>query len=300
MTPVEKILQNYRSQSAGVRANLYRILQHGTLSGTGKAVILPVDQGFEHGPSKSFAINPQAYDPSYHVQLAIKSGCNAFAAPLGFIESVAHDYAGSIPLILKINNSDSLYKNEGAPIPALTSSVNTALKLGCAGIGLTIYPSSAARREQYEEIAEAIEYAKDVGLAAVLWSYPRGEGISKAGETAVDVVAYAAHIACQLGAHIIKVKPPSSYIEKEKPIFENIPIKTLSDRVAHVVQSSFNGQRILIFSGGAKKDEKELLEEVLELKKGGAFGSIVGRNIFQRPQKEALMLLQKIMDIYKN
>ncbi len=297
--PVKKILQNYLSQSAGVRANLYRILNHGVLAGTGKAVILPVDQGFEHGPSKSFAVNPEAYDPFYHAKLAIESGCNAFAAPLGFIESVAHDYAGALPLILKINNSDSLYKDEKAPIPALTSSVSTALKLGCVGIGLTIYPASSRRKQQYEEIAEAIEYAKDVGLVVVIWSYPRGEGISQEGQTALDVVAYAAHIACQLGAHIVKVKPPTSHVEKETSIIKNIPTKTLSDRVAHVIQSAFNGRRIVIFSGGAKKNESELLTEVEELKQGGAFGSIVGRNAFQRPKKEAIVLLQKIMNIYK-
>ena len=300
MNPVEKILQNYKSQPRKVRKNLSRILNHGTLSGTGKAVILPVDQGFEHGPSKSFAINPPAYDPTYHARLAIESGCNAYAAPLGFMESISYDYAKKLPLILKMNNSDSLYKNDKAPSPAMTSSVATALKLGCVGIGFTIYPASASRKQQYEEIARATEQAKKEGLVVVIWSYPRGEGISKEGETAVDVVAYAAHIACQLGAHIVKVKPPTDYVEKETDLFQKISIQTLSDRVRHVIQSAFNGRRIVIFSGGAKKEEEEILKEVQELKNGGAFGSIVGRNAFQRPQKEAVALLNKIMDIYKS
>ena len=300
MKPVDQILANYSSQSRSVLANLSRILNHGTLGGTGKAVILPVDQGFEHGPSKSFSVNPSAYDPIYHAELAIASGCNAYAAPLGFIESISKDYAKKLPLILKMNNSDSLYKNNKSPIPALTSSVETALKLGCVGIGMTIYPASAERKKQYEEVAQAIELAKKLGLVAVLWSYPRGEGISKEGETAVDVISYAAHIACQLGAHIIKVKPPTSHVEKEVELFKNIPIQTLSERVGHVVQSAFNGRRIVIFSGGAKKDEASLLQEIRDLKKGGAFGSIVGRNSFQRPRPGAIALLQKIMAIYKN
>lgn len=300
MSSTQHILNHYQSQSPKILDQLKRILNHGSLAGTGKLVILPVDQGFEHGPSKSFSSNPPAYDPEYHVQLAIESGCNAFSAPLGFIESTAHKYAEKIPMILKINNSDSLYKDEKAPLPSLTSSIPQAVKLGCVGIGFTIYPGSAERKQQYEELAQSVHLAKEAGLLAVVWSYPRGAGISKQGETAVDIVAYSAHIACQMGAHIIKVKPPSDFIEKEHKIFETIPTQTLSQRTAHIIQSSFNGKRIVIFSGGAKKDTKNILEEIKELKKGGAFGSIVGRNAFQRPKKQALSLLQSIMDIYKS
>ena len=300
MSSTKQILEHYQSQSPKILDQLKRILNHGNLSGTGKLVILPVDQGFEHGPSKSFSSNPPAYDPEYHVQLALESGCSAFAAPLGFIEATAHKYADKIPMILKINNSDSLYKDEKAPLPALTSSIPQAIKLGCAGIGFTIYPGSASRKQQYEECAQAAHLAKEAGLLVVVWSYPRGAGLSQKGETAVDIVAYAAHIACQLGAHIIKVKPPSDFIEKEHKIFEQIPTQTLSQRTSHVIQSAFNGKRIVIFSGGAKKNTADILEEITELKKGGAFGSIVGRNAFQRPKDQALSLLQSIMDIYKS
>src|SRR5512133_3780116 len=127
---VKRILDNYESDSPGTKANLARMLGAGRLGGTGKLVILPVDQGFEHGPARSFAPNPAGYDPEYHVQLAIDSGCNAYAAPPGFIEAVAHKYAGQIPLILKVNNSDSLAKLP-APISAVTSSVKEAVRLGC-------------------------------------------------------------------------------------------------------------------------------------------------------------------------
>ncbi len=302
MTPrVREILSWYGADNPGTLTNLARIMNHGRLAGTGKMVILPVDQGFEHGPARSFAKNPDGYDPSYHFNLAIESGCNAYAAPLGFIEACARDYAGEIPLILKINNSDSLFSNK-SPISALTSSVEDALRLGCAAIGFTIYPGSSERKTMYEEIAQATSYAKQYGLAVVLWSYPRGEGISKEGETGIDVVAYGAQIACQLGAHIIKVKPPTAHIEQAaaKKVYdsEGIPVAKLSERVRHIVDSCFAGRRIVIFSGGEAKGTTELLEEIGQIAQGGGFGSIMGRNAFQRPQKEAIDLLRSAMDIF--
>lgn len=302
MTPrVREILSWYGADNPGVLSNLARMLNHGRIGGSGKMVILPVDQGFEHGPARSFAKNPDGYDPSYHFELAIESGCNAYAAPLGFIEACARDYAGEIPLILKINNSDTLYSSK-APHSALTSSVDDALRLGCAGIGFTIYPGSSARKEMYEEIARASQEAKKAGLVVVIWSYPRGEQLSKEGETGIDVIAYAAQIAAQCGAHIIKVKPPTSHLEQDaaRKVYESqgIRINTLADRARHVVQSSFNGRRVVIFSGGEAKSTSDILEEVNQLAQGGAFGSIMGRNAFQRPKAEAIELLHKVQDIF--
>jgi len=300
---VKQILSNYGSDNPGTLTQLARLLTTGRLAGTGKLVILPVDQGFEHGPARSFAANPAGYDPDYHFQLAIDSGCNAYAAPLGFLEAGAAKFAGQIPLILKLNNSDSLAKMD-QPISAVTGSVDEALRLGCVGIGYTIYPGSGERNLMYEDLRELTEEAKRKGLVVVVWSYPRGEGISKAGETAIDVVAYAAQIAAQLGAHIIKVKPPTAHIEQEaaKKVYEkyNIPVATLADRVRHVVQSAFNGKRIVIFSGGEAKTTDELLAEIKELAAGGAYGSIMGRNAFQRPRAEAIKLLNDVQDIFRN
>jgi class I fructose-bisphosphate aldolase len=156
----------------------------------------------------------------------------------------------------------------------------------------------------YGQIRALSEEAKRKGLAVVVWSYPRGSGISKDGETAVDVVAYAAQIAAQLGAHLIKVKPPSDHIEQDaaRKVYESegIPVGTLPDRVRHVVQSAFNGRRIVIFSGGPAKGRDAVIEEVRGIAEGGGFGSIVGRNSFQRPKGEAIDLLHEIMDIHKN
>ncbi len=302
MTPrVREILSWYGAENVGVLTNMARMLNHGKLAGTGKLVILPVDQGFEHGPARTFAKNPDGYDPSYHFELAIESGCNAYAAPLGAMEMCARDYAGEIPLILKINNSDVLYGSK-APISALTSSVDDALRLGCAGIGFTIYPGSAHRKQMYEEIAEATRQAKKAGLAVVMWAYARGEGLSKDGETGIDVIAYSAHIAAQLGANIIKVKPPTAFLEQAeaKKVYEaqGIKVGTMVERIRHVVQSSFNGKRIVIFSGGDAKATSDLLEEVKQIAQGGGFGSIMGRNAFQRPKKESIELLHNVMEAF--
>lgn len=298
---VREILSWYGSDNPGTLTNLARLLNHGQLAGTGKLVILPVDQGFEHGPARSFAPNPPAYDPRYHFELAIESGCNAYAAPLGFLEAGARDYAGAIPLILKVNDHDLLH-DEKDPHQALTGSVADALRLGCVGIGFTIYPGSMHRLEMYSQIRAYAEEAKRHGLAVIIWSYPRGSEISKAGETAIDVCGYAAHLAAQLGAHIIKVKIPTAHIEQEaaRKVYnkEEIPVSTLADRIRHVVQCCFNGRRIVIFSGGPAESDAEALEEVRGVHAGGGFGSIIGRNSFQRKKPQALKLLDSIMKVY--
>ena len=300
---IKRILNNYESDNPGVKANLANILMSGKLAGTGKLVILPVDQGFEHGPARSFAKNSLGYDPHYHFKLAINAGLSAFAAPLGMLEAGADTFAGQIPLIMKVNSSNSLSREKGAPTQAITGSVSEAIRLGCSAVGFTIYPGSDAALDMITEIQEIALEAKDAGLAVVVWSYPRGGDISKEGETAIDIVSYAAHMAALVGAHIIKVKPPTSFIElseaKKVYMSENIPIDTLTDRIKHVVQSCFNGRRLVVFSGGNSRDNDSLLGEVKELYLGGASGSIIGRNSFQRPYDEALNLLNQITNIYR-
>ena len=298
---VNEILSWYSHENSGTLENIERLLMSGYLSGTGKLVILPVDQGFEHGPVKSFAPNPEGYDPDYHFKFGIEAGCNAYAAPLGFLEHGAKEYANKIPLILKLNNSDSLYS--GDPTQTMTSTVDDAVRIGCAAVGFSIYPGSNSSPQMYEELREITREAKSKGLAVVVWSYPRGGNLKKEDETAIDVVAYAAHIAAQMGANIIKIKPPSDYISNDemKSIYEknNISISTLPDRVAHCVKSSFNGKRIVIFSGGPAKGTDEIMKEIKDISKGGGFGSIVGRNSFQRPFEEGISLMKDIMNIYK-
>ena len=298
---VREILSGYGADNPGTLTNLARLLNTGRLAGTGKLVILPVDQGFEHGPARSFAPNPPAYDPRYHFELAIEAGCNAYAAPLGFLEAGARDYAGEIPLILKASNHD-LTGSEADPSQALTATVADALRLGCAAVGFTIYPGSTHRMELYERVRALAAEAKRHGLAVVIWSYPRGSGLSREGERAIDITGYAAQIAAQLGAHIIKVKLPTAHIEQDaaRKVYEQekIPIDSLTDRVRHIVQCAFNGRRIVIFSGGEFETDESLIGEVRAIQEGGGFGSIVGRNSFQRPRTEAIRLLTSIMNIY--
>ncbi len=285
---VKKILDCYESDNPGTKANLARILMQGKLGGTGKLVILPVDQGFEHGPARSFAPNPPAYDPHYHFKLAIDAGLSAYAAPLGMLEAGADSFAGAIPTILKVNSSNSLSREKEAPSQALTGSVMDALRLGCSAIGFTIYPGSDAAFDMMGQIREMAEEAKSVGLAVVMWSYPRGGSLQKEAETAVDICAYAAHMAALMGAHIIKVKPPTAAmgLDAAKKVYDaqKIETGTLADRIRHVMQASFAGRRIVVFSGGEAKDLTGILGEIKELAAGGANGSIIGRNPFQRPR----------------
>ncbi|ARO14289.1 fructose-bisphosphate aldolase, class I [Ketogulonicigenium robustum] len=300
---VQNILKNYEGENAGVKGNLARILMEGKLGGTGKLIILPVDQGFEHGPARSFAPNPAGYDPHYHYQLAIDAGLSAYAAPLGPLEAGADTFAGQIPTILKVNSANSLMSDTAGKNQAITASVDDALRLGCAAIGFTIYPGSDMALDMFEEIVEMRKEAAAKGVATVIWSYPRGEAVTKDGETAIDVAAYAAHIAALLGAHIIKIKLSTDHLmlPEAKKVYEKeqIPVATMTERVQHCVQSSFNGRRIIVFSGGAAKGADSVYDDARAIRDGGGNGSIIGRNSFQRSREDALAMLNTLVDIYK-
>ena len=297
---VKAILDNYESDNPGTKANLARILMQGRLGGTGKLVILPVDQGFEHGPARSFAVNPPAYDPHYHFKLAIDAGLSAYAAPLGMIEAGAATFAGQIPTILKTNSANSLAR---AKDQAVTASVDDALRLGCSAIGFTIYPGSDDQFGMMEEIRELGREAKSKGLAVVIWSYPRGGDLTKEGETAMDIAAYAAHMAALLGAHIIKVKLPSAHLElaAAKKVYETqkIDLSSMAARVKHIVQSCFNGRRIVVFSGGEAGATDSVYDNARAIRDGGGNGSIIGRNTFQRPREDAMKMLDTLVQIYQ-
>jgi len=300
---VQKILSNYEADCPGVKANLCRILMNGKLGGSGKMIILPVDQGFEHGAARSFAPNPAAYDPHYHYQLAIDAGLNAYAAPLGMLEAGADTFAGQIPTILKANSANSLIPNEAFKDQAITASVDDALRIGASAIGFTIYPGSSMGLEMFEEISAMREEAAAKGVATVIWSYPRGEALDSAGETAIDIAAYAAQIAALLGAHIIKIKLSTDHLSlpAAKTVYqdEGIDIATQAARVKHCMDASFGGRRIVVFSGGAKKGADSVYDDARAIRDGGGNGSIIGRNSFQRDRADALDMLGKLVDIYK-
>lgn len=300
---VQKILSHYEGETPGVKANLCRMLMEGRLGGTGRMIILPVDQGFEHGPARTYAPNPASYDPHYHYQLAIDAGLNAYAAPLGMLEAGADSFAGQIPTILKVNSANSLMSGTAGKNQAITGSVDDALRLGCSAIGFTIYPGSDAALEMYEEISAMRAEAAARGIATVIWSYPRGEAVTKDGETAIDVCAYGAQIAALLGAHIIKIKLSTDHLmlPEAKKVYEaqKIDVATQAARVRHCMEASFAGRRIVVFSGGAIKGEDGVYDDARAIRDGGGHGSIIGRNSFQRSRPEALAMLTKLVEIYK-
>ncbi|MCJ8139224.1 class I fructose-bisphosphate aldolase [Falsirhodobacter halotolerans] len=300
---VQRILANYEGENAGVKGNLCRMLMEGKLGGTGKMIILPVDQGFEHGPARSFAPNPAGYDPHYHYKLAIDAGMSAYAAPLGPLEAGADTFAGQIPTILKVNSANSLMSDTAGKNQAVTASVDDALRLGCSAIGFTIYPGSDMALDMFEEIVEMRKEAASKGIATVIWSYPRGEAVTKDGETAIDVAAYAAHVAALLGAHIIKIKLSTDHLmqPEAKKVYDaqKIDISDMAARVKHCVEASFAGRRIIVFSGGATKGEDAVYDDARAILAGGGNGSIIGRNSFQRSREDALAMLAKLVSIYK-
>ncbi len=297
---VRTLLDGYRGERPGVTASLSRMLMHGRLAGTGRMVILPVDQGVEHGPAQSFAANPQGYDPLYFFELALEAGLSALAAPLGLLAVGADRHAGEIPLILKANNANRLgaVKDE-----AITATVRDALELGCSGIGYTIYPGSDRQYDMFEEVREGASEARAHGLAVVVWAYPRGGMIDAAAETALDIVAYGAQIAAQLGAHIIKVKLPTQDIAlpASRDAYGAMPgLAHAERRVAHVMDAAFAGRRIVLFSGGPSKATGSVLDEARAIRAGGGHGSIIGRNVFQRSRSEALAMLDDLIAIYQS
>jgi class I fructose-bisphosphate aldolase len=299
---VQQILKLYESDTPAVKAQLARIMLTGRLAGTGRIVILPIDQGVEHGPARSFAMNKPAFDPLYFYQMAIDAGLNALAAPLGLLETGASTYAGRIPLILKLNSANGLYPSSQFKDQAVTASVKDAVRLGCSAIGLTLYPGSEKSFDMIEEARELIREAKDAGLASVVWAYPRGGDLNKIGESALDVAAYSAQITAQIGAHILKLKLPSSdFFDPEmKKLYDKngIAYATVADRVRHIMDSALGGRRIVIFSGGPQKTDAEVFDDARGIREGGGYGSIIGRNCFQRPHDKAMELLDKMIAIY--
>jgi class I fructose-bisphosphate aldolase len=302
MSRIDEILSWYTSENPGVRTNLYRIFCHGKLAGTGRVLMLPADQGIEHGPGRSFSTNPAAYDPRYHVNLAIEAGCSAYVAPLGFIEAVAADYAGRIPFVLKLNGRDQLHRDPN-PMLAQFATVEDALRLGCTAVGFCIYPGTDKRRILYEQLREVIRQAKTVGLPVIVWSYPRGGNIPREAETAADITTYAAHLAAQLGAHIIYLKLPTERVENDNTriLYEKhgVSLATLEDRIRHVLQGAFQGRRIVLFSGGPRGDVDILLNEAVAIRNAGAAGQMIGRNSFQRSREAALELFEQLVRVYR-
>ena len=301
---VKKILANYESDNPGTKANLARILMQGKLGGTGKLVILPVDQGFEHGPARSFAPNPPAYDPHYHFQLAIDAGLSAYAAPLGMIEAGADTFAGADPDHPQGQQRQQPGARQGSrPGGHRQRQGRAAARL----LGDRLHHLSRLRRRLRHDGGDRASWPTRPSRSAspsVIWSYPRGGSMSKEGETAIDISAYAAHMAALLGAHIIKVKPPTDHLELEaaKKVYEKQKIDDRHAGAARIATSCSPAS-----TAGASSSSRAArprtttasIDEARAIRDGGGNGSIIGRNTFQRPRDEALKLLDSIIRIYK-
>lgn len=300
---VEEILSWYKhTNTSEQQDNLAKILNYGRIGGTGKLMILPIDQILEHGPGRAFESNPVMYDPLELAQFAVDGGFNAFAAPLGSLERGYEVLAKhNVPTILKVNSHTLMIPDNDNPKPSIHSWVDDAVRLGCSAVGFTLYPGSLHSNEMEQQAKALIADARKAGLITILWVYPRGEGLIKGQERAVDVIAYGVALGVSLGAQIIKVKLPLDGYgiasNQEMGIYDQVPTQTLTDRIKLVMKAAYNGHRIVIHSGGDFANAETLENEMRSIREGGAFGSIMGRNAFQRPKVQALDLISDLQDI---
>lgn len=291
--------------------NLAQIFNHGRLAGTGYLSILPVDQGIEHSAGASFAPNPEYFDPENIVKLAVEGGCNAVATTFGNLAVVARKYAHKIPFIVKINHNELLtYPNKYDQI--MFGSVEEAWNLGAAAVGATIYFGSDESDRQIIEVAEAFEYAHELGMAAILWCYTRNEGFKKDGvdyHTSADLTGQANHLGVAIQADIIKQKAPTNnggfkaikFGKTHPDMYDKLASDHPIDLTRYQVANCYMGRIGLINSGGAssgKSDLKEAVETAVINKRAGGTGLISGRKAFQRPMKEGVQLLNTIQEVY--
>ncbi|MEX2364227.1 MAG: class I fructose-bisphosphate aldolase, partial [Balneolaceae bacterium] len=300
-----------------VLQNLQRLLNNGRLGGTGYLSILPVDQGIEHSAGASFAKNPDYFDPENIVKLAIEAGCNGVASTFGALASVSRKYAHKIPFIVKINHNELLtYPNNFDQI--MFGTIDQAYDMGAAAVGATIYFGSEESNRQIVEVAEAFEYAHQLGMATILWCYTRNSAFKVGGvdyHSSADLTGQANHLGTTMGADIIKQKQPtnnggykalnsgdSSYGKLDERIYSELTTDNPIDLTRYQVANCFMGRAGLINSGGAsgKNDFADAVRTAIINKRAGGMGLISGRKSFQRPLNEGVQLLNMIQDVYLN
>ena len=299
------------NRSPQVLRNLAAINNHGRLAGTGYVSILPVDQGIEHTAGASFAPNPIYFDSENIVKLAIEGGCNAVASTYGVLGSVARKYSHKIPFIVKINHNELLtYPNKFDQI--MFGTVKSAYDMGAAAVGATIYFGSEESTRQIQEVAEAFEYAHELGMATVLWCYLRNNGF-KVGDkdfhVSADITGQANHLGVTIQADIIKQKLPENnggfndikFAKTHKKVYSDLSTDHPIDLCRYQVVNCYMGRNGLINSGGASSGASDLSEAVATAvinKRAGGMGLISGRKAFQRPMNEGVGILNAIQDVY--
>ncbi len=291
--------------------SLQSLFEHGRLANTGYMSILPVDQGIEHTAGASFAPNPLYFDPENIVRLAIEGGCNAVASTFGVLGSVARKYAHKIPFIVKINHNELLsYPNTYDQV--MFGSIREAWNMGAVAVGATIYWGSEESRRHLQEVAEAFEYAHELGMATILWCYLRNDAFKKDGvdyHASADMTGQANHLGVTIQADIVKQKLPVNnggfvalnYSKTDKRVYEKLTSIHPIDLCRYQVANSYMGRVGLINSGGESKGASDLKEAVITAvvnKRAGGIGLISGRKAFQRPMNEGIALLNTIQDVY--
>ena len=282
--------------SPGKRTRLKRLLyEHGP--GGGTLLVLPIDQGLEHGPMDFFA-NPESLDPSYQYDLAREGKFSAIALHIGLAEKYFHEYAGDVPLILKLNGKTAI-PSDAQAFSALTGTVEDAVRLGADAVGYTVYVGSPAQDRDFTQFREVRHEAARLGMPVIVWAYPRGEAVAKkGGKESLYAIDYAARVALELGADIVKVNfPVPSEKDAESPPPYNTLKLTPSEAFRKVVESA--GRCLVLVSGGEKVGDDALLEKVRASMDDGATGIIFGRNMWQRPKAEALRMTRELHALFR-
>jgi class I fructose-bisphosphate aldolase len=298
MTRVKRPTLHDLDLSIGKRTRLHRLLyKFGPANGT--LLLLPIDQGLEHGP-RDFFVNPEAKDPDFQLRLAKEGGFSGIVFQYGIAEKYMSRYAGEVPLILKLNGKTEIPPDK-APISPCICSVEDAVRLGADAVGYTLYVGSPLQAQDFEQFRRVREEASRYGMPIIVWAYPRGEAIeAKGGRDSLYAVDYAARVANELGADIVKVNVPS--INPEKDAAAPKPYNTMQvsreEAVRMVVESA--GRALVLFSGGEMQGEGGVIEKARIGMESGATGLIFGRNIWQRPFEEALALSQQIRDMMRD
>ncbi len=299
------------NRSSQVLNSLQRIASTGRLANTGYVSILPVDQGIEHSAGASFAPNVPMFDPENIVKLAIEGGCNAVASTFGVLGMVARKYAHKIPFVVKINHNEFIsYPNSFDQI--MFGTVKDAWNMGAVAVGATIYFGSEQSKRQIVEVAEAFEYAHELGMATILWCYTRNSAFKKDGvdyHVSADLTGQANHLGVTIQADIIKQKLPENnggynalnFGKTHKKVYSELTTDHPIDLTRYQVANCYMGRVGLINSGGASSGESDLAEAVTTAiinKRAGGMGLISGRKAFQRPMSEGVKLLNAIQDVY--
>ena len=279
----------------GKRTRLHRLLyEFGP--GNGTLMLLPIDQGIEHGP-RDFFPNPASKDPDYQFRLAAEAGYSAIACQIGLATKYYPDYAGSVPLILKVNGKTDLPSGSKA-LSTLNSSVEDAVRIGADAVGYTLYVGSPRQDEDLLQLKGVREDCDRYGMPLVIWAYPRGEAVeAKGGQNSFYAIDYAARMAMEMGADIVKLNMPKIDPDKDKdaPAPYNEGGFSTEDAIAHCVASA--GRSLVVLSGGSRIDDDKILEQTRAVMHAGGSGVIYGRNIWQRELDEAVAIVEQIKEI---